>query len=264
MTAGSAAGNSYPLMVEAILSPELGEDLKWVHLDQTVGLAETLMMLHKYSQLPVFRRGNAPRRSDLEGLVTWESIARARLGSAEEPELADALADAVPQVVERDMELFRVIPMVLDAEAVLVEHQGEICSLITPYDLTKWLADVSEPFFALSEIEARLRCLVDRCIDGGTHKRSVGSDDALLRIVDLSMGDCIRVLEREDTWLRLDTRHDRATVVKALNEARETRNRLMHGREYAADDAQRCRNLLDYLRALTKSQPQVDEAETHG
>ncbi|MCY3894434.1 MAG: hypothetical protein OXF65_14210 [Acidimicrobiaceae bacterium] len=259
-----AGGNDYPLMVGSILSPELGENLKWVHLDQTVGLAETMMMLHKYSQLPVFGRGKMPRRSDLKGMVTWESIARARLGSIEEPELADALADAVPQVVGQDMELFRAIPMILDAEAVLVEHQGKICSLITPYDLTEWLADVSEPFFALSEIEALLRCLVDRCTDGDTPVRSVRPDDAPVQIDDLSMGDCIRVLEGEDTWLRLGTHHDRATVVKALNEARKTRNRLMHGREYLTCDAQRCRNLLDYLRALTKSQPQVHEAEVNG
>ena len=259
MTAGSATRNGLPIMVGAIPSSSLGPDLQWAHKDQMVSRAETMMLLHRYSQVPVFDHGQRPLRNKLKGMATWESIARARLISAE-PKLADALAETPPQVVHKDSDLFRAIPMILDAEAVLVAEQGDICGIVTAYDLTEWLADRSEPFFALSETEELLRSLFAQITEIDTLLRSVGPDDAPVQIDDLTMGECIRVLDREETWQQIGADHDRATVVAALNEARETRNRLMHGHGHCAGDTQQCRNLLDYLRVIVKSQRQGDAA----
>ena len=239
MTASTTTVPSYPMTISAVQSASLGDDLVWAHKDQKASHAETLMLLHKFSQIPVFNHGKRPLRNKLAGMATWQSLARARLVSSD-PNLGDSMADAVPPVVDKDADLFAAIPGVLAAEVVLVQAEGEICGMVTAHDLADWLSVHSEPFCALVETEALLRDLAVRY-----------GCDAMAE--DPSMGDCISELGREETWRRLGTNHDRATIIKALNQVREIRNRLMHGRGRATDDTQHCRNLLDYLRALTSA-----------
>lgn len=260
MTSGDEHASSYPISVDSIPSSSLGQKLVWAHVDKPIGYIETLMLLHKYDQIPVFDR-DEPWSKHLRGIVTWQSIARARL-SHSEPSLADALV--VDQtVVDKDLDLFIAIPRILDTEIVLVRNEGRIDGIVTLYDLTEYLAARSEPFFLLSEIEVLLRMLVEDCI-GVDALGELGGDDASIKTPDdLGMGDCKWILEQGNNWDLLGTNHDRATVINEIERARKLRNQLMHGRAFKMEEIGRHRNLLDYLRVLAQS-PRSRKASTDG
>lgn len=254
MTSDNQFSSSYPISISSIPSSYLGEDLVWAHIAKPIGYVETLMLLHKYNQIPVFDR-DQPRSTDLRGIVTWQSIARARVGRGE-PSLADALVE-YPPVVDKDLDLFTAIPMMLEKEIVLVRDEGRIDGLITLYDLTKYLADRSELFFVLAEIEVLLRRIVKTYIGEGALSQHRESDTWIKKLDDLGMDDCKRILEQDEHWKQLGINHDRVIVVNAIDRARKLRNSLMHGRpsEMVASDMAdigRHRNLLDYLRLLAR------------
>lgn len=250
MISNDEHSSSYPISLDSIPSSSLGQKLVWAQIDKPIGYIETLMLLHKYDQIPVFDR-DKPWSKHLRGIVTWQSIARARFGHGE-PSLADALV--VDQtVVDKDLDLFTAIPRILDTEIVLVQHKGRIDGLITLYDLTEYLAARSEPFFLLSEIEVLLRGLVKWCIDEDKLSQYRSGDISISTSDDLGMGDCKRILEQGKFWEQLGTNQDRVTVVSEIECARKLRNQLMHGRAFEMDEIGRYRNLLDYLRVLAQS-----------
>lgn len=251
MTSDNEFSPNYPMFISSIPSSSLDEKLVWTHIAKPIGYVETLMLLHKYNQLPVFD-SDKPWSKHLRGIVTWQSIARARLVQAE-PSLAEAL-EQYPLVVDRDLDLFTAIPRILDAEVVLVRDKGQIVGLITSYDLTEYFAKYSEPFFLSSEIEVLLRALVKKCIDEDELGQYGGSSNPLSTFDELGIGDCKRILEQRECWERLSTNQDRATVVAEIDRARETRNQLMHGHmsEMGDDKIRMLRNFLDYLRILTR------------
>lgn len=251
MAAGNETRNSYPMTVGDLPGASVGGDLVWAHKDRTVGHAETLMLLNKFSQIPVFDHGEKPLQNKLAGLATWQSIACARLTSSDPKlKLTDALADTLPPVVRKEADLFIAVPAILDAETVLVEDCGLICGIVTAHDLAELLADRSEPFFVLSETEAVLRDLVTQ---HGLEVRQRAPEDSTVAADNLSMSDCIGALMQKDAWLQLGTGHDRSVVRKALERAREARNRLMHARQQETEDIRQLRNMLDYLRALASA-----------
>ncbi|WP_419552030.1 CBS domain-containing protein [Candidatus Poriferisodalis sp.] len=249
MTLGNELSSTYPIFVSSIPSSSLGEKLVWTHIDKPIGYVETLMLLHKYNQIPVFDH-DEPWSKYLRGIVTWRSIARARLGRRE-PSLAEALVEN-QHVVDKDLDLFTAIPRILDTEIVLVRDKGRIDGLVTLYDLTEYLAESSEPFFLLSEIEVLLRRLVERCTDKYTPGQRGEADISIKTLDDLGMGDCRTILEQQNNWELLGTNQDRATVTGEIECARKLRNQLMHGRPFEMDDIGRHRNLLDYLRILAQ------------
>ena len=247
--AGCALTSSgYPMKVGGLPSACLGSALRWACKDRPVRYAETLMVVHQFSQIPVFDDDEVPLRSKLVGMATWQSLARARHAvHGSEPKLSEALAETSPQVVSKDADLFTAIPRILAAEAVLVQDGDDICGMVTAYDIADWLAARSEPFFALIEIETMLRDLVKRS------ERVAGRPDDDASIDGLSMYGCINKLKSEKTWGNLNTTHDREVVAEALDRARDARNHLMHGRDDAADDLSHCRNVLSLLRSLTST-----------
>lgn len=255
MASDNGTGNSYPMKVGDLPGASVGADLVWAHRNRTVGHAETLMLLNRYSQIPVFDHGEKPLRNKLAGLATWQSIACARLTSPD-PKLADALSEK-PPVVSRETDLFLAVPAILYAETVLVEECGVICGIVTAHDLAELLADRSEPFFVLSETEAVLRDLVTH---HGLDVKQRESEGSAAEADNLSMSDCIGALLQEDAWQQLGTSHDRSVVRKALDRSRKARNHLMHARKQETEDIRKLRNMLDYLRALasTATSPSSD------
>ena len=205
------------------------------------------MQLHKYSQIPVFDC-DKPLMCKLKGVVTWQSIAGARLRKKNEPELVEALVKL--PVVERGDELFAAIPRIMEAEAVLVHHQGQIDGIVTVYDLSKFLASRLEPFLIFNEIEVHLRTLVGQLRGERELDQDSGPTDSVSTVSQLGMGQCIQELDSAENWSRIVLHQDREIVVRELKAMSTERNDVMHGRKHEVADIGRPRHLLDYLRDL--------------
>ena len=247
MTTDENRSPNYPLSMTSILSSSLGKNLVWLPAHKSIESATTLMQLHKYSQIPVFDC-DKPLISKLQGVITWQSIAGARLRKKNEPELVEALVEL--PVVERGDELFAAIPRIMEAEAVLVHHQGQIDGIVTVYDLSKFLANRLEPFLIFNEIEVHLRTLVGQLRGERELDQDSGSTDCVSTVSRLAIGKCIQELDSAENWSQIVLHQDREIVVQELKDMSAERNAVMHGRRLEVDGIGRHRHLLDYLRDL--------------
>ena len=254
MTTDESRSPNYPLSITSIPSSSLGRNLIWLPAHRSIESATTLMQLHKYSQMPVFD-SDKPFMCKLLGVITWQSIAGARLRKKSEPKLVEALVKL--PVVERDDELFAAIPRIMEAEAVLVHHQGQIDGIVTAYDLSKFLANRLEPFLIFNEIEIHLRALVGQLRGERELDQDSGPTDSVSRGKCRTMGQCIQALERAEDWSQIVLHQDREIVIRELKIMSAQRNDLMHGRRLELVDIDRHRHLLDYLRDLA-SPPHPD------
>ena len=236
------------ITVDGIPSANLGDELAWVTKQTTIAQVETKLLLHKFSQLPVF--SNKQRlATGLRGIVSWQSLARAKVRGPG----ANAGQALVPvTLVESTDDLFRVVSTVLAEDLVLVRRQGKIDGLITLYDLTEFLAERAEPFFMIGEIDRRLRRVIkshftlDYFGDVAGNRRNLRSHD------ELGFGDYITALQSEDGWARLECSLDRAMIVEALEYVRSARNQIMHFRRGQDElDISKIRSTLHLVRDIT-------------
>jgi restriction system protein len=220
-----------------------------VRPDDSLARAQTLMILHDYSQL-----GVASTSRSVQGAITWETIGRKSI-SAELSCARDAMVPA--EEVEFDQDLLPLLPTIANAGYVLVRGRDRTLSgIVTAADVTVEFDALASPFFLLGEIERRLRLVVDEHFtpeelsdfrqpsDTG---RSIGSAE------DLSLGEISRLIEKPDVWERLHWRADRVTFTDFMHEVRSVRNRLMH---FSPDlpselEVAQMRNLLAFLKAVT-------------
>lgn len=249
MTTDENRSPIYPVSISSIPSSSLGSELAWLPLHKPVESAATLMQLYKYDQIPVFD-SDRPLLCKLAGVATWQSIERARLGQQNEPTLAEALTKL--PVVKRDEELFAAIPRIMEAEAALVRHQGQIDGIVTAYDLSKFLASRLEPFLIFNEIEIHLHTLVGRLTSEGEFDQDGDPSDSMGTGVGLTIGRCIEKLDSAENWSRLALSQDREIVIQELKVMCAERNAFMHGRRLDVVNIGRHRHLLDYLRGLAK------------
>jgi hypothetical protein len=90
---------------------------------------------------------------------------------------------------------------------------------------------LAEPFLLLGEIEHQIRRLIENRFtemelaeakDPGDAERTVRT------VADLSLGECIRLLENGDRWQELGLKIDRVEFVKGAHCIRVIRNTVMH------------------------------------
>lgn len=224
-----------------------------VRLDDTLERAQALMMRKDYSQLAV---QSGPR--DLRGAISWESIAQAKIRKPNA-----GLRDAIfsPEIVGIHDDLLARIPMIVDAGFVFVQAlDRQISGIVNTSDLSLEFATLAKPFFLLAEVERRLRRLIDRhfalaeidaIVDPADAERSAASAS------DLTVGECIRLLEEPSRWNRLGWGLDRGIVIGQLHEIRVIRNEIMHFSPDPLDDEQ-IRKVELFLRSLRNLDPQPD------
>ena len=216
--------------------------------DASLAQAQTLMILHDYSQLAV---ASTPR--SVQGAITWESIGR-RSVSRDLVCARDALVPA--EEVEYDNDLLPLLPRIASAGYVFVRGQDKTLSgIVTAADVTVEFDALASPFFLLGEIERRLRLVLeqipletlDELRDPADASRSVTSAE------DLLLGEISRLLQRPDVWELLKWRADRATFIAFMDEVRALRNRLMHFSPDLPSEAEvsQMRNMLAFLKAVT-------------
>ena len=229
--------------------------VKWIPPDASIQQAYTTMALKKYSQLVVASSGS-PRRQNIKGIVSYQSMAKALLSDAPE-KVRDCLDNSV-QIVASDADLKDVVPMLGERDVVLVvglDHRLQ--GIVTSWDLAEEFAQLVDPFKRIGEIEERLRTLVRRRLNAeqianflSDHSSVEGEHQA--QPEDLTIGELQRVLEYPQHWDLLGlTAIDRVTFIKALDMIRGFRNRLMHFKDpLSPEETLRLTNFCDLVREI--------------
>lgn len=230
--------------------------------------AYTKMVLHRFSQLLV-ASSPQPRRQDVKGIVSYQSIAKALL-AGKATRVADCTDDTVP-IVRSDEDLRAVVPQLGTHDVVLVVGRDHrIQGLVTAWDLAEEFAQLVDPFKRIGEIETRLRALLaarlgSACVRTFLAEQGSPATGSLSDGLDeLTIGDLKRVIEHPDHWTALGlSALDKKTFVSALDRARLFRNRLMHFREPLKDDeVAQLTNFCQLVRMIpaqpaAKGQPQA-------
>jgi restriction system protein len=215
--------------------------------------AITLMVYHDFSQLPVL-----DELGRLRGVVTWESIGRARMSGA--PLTLAEVTTPDPLNLLDQSELLPWVPQIQQRGYAFVhDSQHKITGIVTASDLSIQFGVRVQPFVLLEELEQRLRRLINQALDLGTltldqvhskllphRKRKVHAAD------DLTLGEYPYVLEPEEHWDALDWNADQSLVIDSLRECGDFRNRLMHFSPDPLPDSELApvRGLLEVLRSL--------------
>jgi CBS domain-containing protein len=120
--------------------------------------AITLMMSDRLSQLPVLDGNSA-----LRGMVTWRSIWGMRARGCEGTVVEDALEDEDIPMVRRTDKLLTALDQIRKHGYTLVHTaDGTFSGIITHTDIVEHFGLFAAPFFAVGEIERRLRTCVER------------------------------------------------------------------------------------------------------
>jgi len=203
-----------------------------VSRENTLRIAETLMLMHDFSQLPVMTC-----EKTVHGLISWKSIGRAHVVGQAGPLVRDCM-DPDCKVLPANMPLLKAVAEIIQHEVVLVMNREKtITGIVTTTDLSMQLRALTDAFLLVGNIERQLRRLIDGRYSPEVLKSMVHSPSA--RIVkgvdDLSFGEYVRLLQAPDHWKQLGLKVDQGVVLKRLEDVRQIRNAVMHFRSEAAD-----------------------------
>jgi predicted transcriptional regulator len=219
--------------------------------DTTIAEAITIMLMSDFSQLPVMTSDR-----EVKGLFSWKS-----LGSRwSQGRKCTRVGDAMDRHSEIDIEasLFTAIDLLRQDDCVLVrDRQKRISGIITSYDVSVTFSELSEPFLILDEIENHIRRLVEGNFskDELSNARDPGDVERRVEdISDLSLGECMRLIERPESWEKLRLQIDRAMFIKGLDEIRRIRNDVMHFDPEGTDesDLKKLRDFVGFLQRLQR------------
>jgi CBS domain-containing protein len=193
--------------------------------DDSVQRAITLMMSNGYSQLPVMTSDR-----EVKGIITWESVARQFVLSGPSKHVRDCMNKH--REIAADVSLFAAIPEIAQHQYVLVRDKDKrITGIITAADLSLQFQQLAEPFLLLGEIEHQIRRLIENRFteaelamakDPGDTERTIRS------VADLTLGECVRLLESDERWRKLGLNIDRVEFIKEAHRIRAIRNDVMH------------------------------------
>ena len=210
-------------MLEAANRPN---EVLTITRDKTVEEATTLMMIHRYSQLPVTQD---MRRID--GMISWRSMGRVRARGDACAFVRDCLEPV--RIIDQDAPFFEAVDTITEKEVVLVRGQDRtITGIVTTSDLSREYHQKTAPFLLLGEVEDRIRLLIDQNLAAEVKKMENRGDDGrdIEHASDLTFGEYVRLLESRDNWKKLHLAIDRKLFVGLLNDVREVRNDVMHFR----------------------------------
>ncbi|WP_369189917.1 CBS domain-containing protein [Streptomyces sp. R08] len=227
--------------------PSALRGVEWVAPSASFEEAFTKMRLNGYSQLPVL---NGPR--NLQGAVTWESIALARYTDDKAP-LSRAFVKA--HAVSYTDHLIDVLPFLEQFGFVLVKDQtNQIAGIVTVADVAAEYGATARPFLLIGDLDRQLRRVISERLDLA-EVIPLCDPDGLRKLASfdqLSYGDYQQVLSNQKQWDCLGWPLDRKAFAARLDELREVRNELMHfnDKDKAGDAAiPKLRNMIELLRA---------------
>jgi predicted transcriptional regulator len=194
--------------------------------NDTLSKAITLMQLDDFSQLPVM---NSDR--EVKGMISWQSIGSKLADGQTCTEVRECMGEF--QVVPDTESILRVINTLKEHDSVLVKgHDNTITGIVTAADISEQFQILAEPFLLLGDIETHVRHLIEKLnLPNDELKKLKNENDTQRKIEnvgDLTFGEYMRALGREEYWTRLNLHFDRTTFAKRLDEIREIRNDVMH------------------------------------
>ena len=218
-----------------------------VRREDTLEHAQTLMLRHDYSQLPVLSN------RELLGAVSWESIAQRRLHQGD-CTLAQCIVPA--EAVGAEDDLLPHVPRIVAQGFVFVRSKDRtFTGIVTTTDLSENFLALAEPFLLVGEVERQLRNVVGKHLSPEEIVAAKDPRDST-RTVDgadnLSLGELRRLFEPREKWERFGWQLDRAVLLEALNDLVDLRNDVMHFSPDPVDEDQlnRARNLLRWVKLL--------------
>ena len=221
-----------------------------VNPDDSIAKAVTLMLSRNFSQLPIMTSDR-----EVKGVISWASIgARLALGQSGE-RVRDCSERA--QEVSSDTSLFSVIPYIAEHQYVLIRDSKDkrITGIVTASDLSLQFQQLAEPFLLLGEIEHHIRRLIDNRFTAAELAGAKDPGDTareITSVADLTIGECIRLLEGEEKWKRVGLAVDRVVFIRDLHKVRDIRNDVMHfdPDPLRPDDLQELRSFVRFLETL--------------
>lgn len=238
---GAGAGVSYKISnLDAANRPP-----EYVRASDSLQSAMTRMVLRGYSQLPVL-----DSHDRLRGVVSWESIGRARMADphaeleaavnrAREAERSDDLLDWVGEIQQTGFVMVR-------------DRDHKVCGLITAADLALQFGTRVRPFVLLEEIEQRLRRAVDPRISPERLRAAARGSSRVKSAADLTFGNYGYLLKESENWDALGWSIDQGLFLQELEQCRQFRNDLMHFSPdpITEDQLGPVQGMLDLLRSL--------------
>ena len=222
-----------------------------INNDATLNEAITLMMLHKYSQLPVTTGGVR----NLVGYISWETIGNAIVNGVSTGIVKDYTSKDV-KTLTLDTPLLQAIKLVYDHEFIIVLKDKAICGIVTMADISSQFLASTEPFLCLEQIENQIRQIFDgKFLLEEIKKISAEPDRKIESLDDLTFGEYIRLIEDPKNWESLNIKSvDRALFVKYLDKIRLIRNDIMHFEPAGITKEQQndLKKMTDYLGIITK------------
>jgi CBS domain len=194
--------------------------------DAEISQAITIMLQNDFSQLPVMIGERT-----VKGVVSWKSIAR-RVALGANYELVRHCMEGWHEI-RNDRHLFDAIATIMDVGYVLVrDGEQKIAGIVTAADLSRQFHQMTEPFLLLSEIERHVRKLLDGRVSEDELRKARDPSDGdrdIQRVDNLTLGECIRLVEMPQIWSRLclPLIH-RLTVTDSLRKITRIRNDVMH------------------------------------
>ena len=210
-------------MLEAANRPN---EVLTITRDRTVEEATTVMMTHRYSQLPVTQD---MRRID--GMISWRSMGWARARGDACEFVRDCLEPV--RILDQDAPFFEAVDTITEQEVVLVRGRDRtITGIVTTSDLSREYHQRASPFLLLGEVEDRIRILIDRNLSAEIKQAKDPGDGAreIEDASDLTFGEYVRLLESRENWKKLRLGIDRKRFIELLSDVREVRNDVMHFR----------------------------------
>ena len=247
--APESESGSYGLRVRAITSAV--SELVTVQRNDTVKLAITRMLAGDFSQLVVLNG------KSYAGVVTWETIGRARINitaNSGPDELKVGSAMAVHPMVDVDDDLLGLVGKISEQGAVVVRNQNQQNhpgGIVTTSDLARAYSEAALPFFVLQELETSLTgALNDGVVTQGDLRERFEVDT----VEDLSLGQKRTLISDEAIWLGLAWDVDKTEFLSLLEDVNTLRNKVMHFRtdKIEAPDLSASRAVLDILRAILR------------
>jgi CBS domain-containing protein len=187
--------------------------------------AVTHMLTNDFSQLPVMTS-----EREVKGMITWTSIG-SRLAMGKNCSVVREVMEQ-HQEIRTDASFFSAIGIIAEYQYVLVRgHDQKITGIVTARDLSQQFQQLAEPFLLLGEIENHVRRVISQRFTSTELESAKDPTDTkrvVTSVADLTYGEYIRLLEKQERWDKLNITVDRKTCLEKLESVRRIRNGVMH------------------------------------
>ncbi|GGX48071.1 CBS domain-containing protein [Streptomyces noursei] len=187
--------------------------------DDDLGLAYLHMVESDFSQLPVVDRNGRAR-----GVVTWKSIARAKLAGRGHT-VAEVTDYNAPTAREHEELFSRIQDLRQHGFLVIVDADHVVTGVLTASDIADQLKLRIEPFTLLEEVELRLRRTLNRYERADLPTRT---QNILNKNGRITLGEYRHVFAEPALWQQLNWPFDQQSFLDRLGVVKVFRDSVAH------------------------------------